>query len=53
MGFASLKADGWLVYPDSIPEGDQIVCKTYMTQVEGENIRLRYYPARLHRKTLC
>jgi insertion element IS1 protein InsB len=24
-----------------------------MTRVEGENIRLRHYLARLHRKTLC
>ncbi|WP_144415958.1 IS1 family transposase [Calothrix sp. 336/3] len=45
--------DGWLVYPGFIPEGDQIVSKTYMTRVEGENTRLRHYLARLHRKTLC
>ena len=32
---------------------DQIICKTYMTRVEGENTRLRHYLARLHRKTLC
>ena len=36
-----------------IEEGDQIVSKTYMTRVEGENSRLRHYLARLHRKTLC
>ncbi len=36
-----------------IPDGDQIICKTYMTRVEGENTRLRRYLARLHRKTLC
>ncbi len=35
------------------PDGDQIICKTYMTRVEGENTRLRHYLARLHRKTLC
>ncbi|MEH1831255.1 MAG: IS1 family transposase [Nostoc sp.] len=29
------------------------VSKIYMTRVEGENIRLRYYLARLHHKTLC
>ena len=46
-------ADGWSVYPGFIPNGDQIVSKTYMTRVEGENIRLRHYLARLHRKTLC
>lgn len=45
--------DGWPVYPCFIPEGDQIVSKTYMTRVEGENTRLRHYLARLHRKTLC
>ena len=45
--------DGWSVYPGLIPEGDQIVSKTYMTRVEGENTRLRHYLARLHRKTLC
>lgn len=45
--------DGYAVYPQFIPEGDQIVSKTYMTRVEGENTRLRHYLARLHRKTLC
>ncbi len=45
--------DGWKVYPNFIPEGDQIVNKTYMTLLEGENTRLRHYLARLHRKTLC
>ncbi|MEM6437010.1 MAG: IS1 family transposase [Cyanobacteria bacterium P01_D01_bin.115] len=45
--------DGWSVYPGFIPAGDQIVSKTDMTRVEGENIRLRHYLARLHRKTLC
>lgn len=46
-------SDGYKVYPQFIPEGDQIVSKTYMTRVEGENCRLRHYLARLHRKTLC
>ncbi|MGL4880262.1 MAG: IS1 family transposase [Waterburya sp.] len=45
--------DGWKVYPNFIPDGDQIVSKTYMTRVEGENTRLRHYLARLKRKTLC
>ncbi len=45
--------DGWKVYPGFIPDGDRIVCKTYMTRVEGENTRLRHYLARLHRQTLC
>ena len=35
--------DGWPVYPMFIPDGDQIICKTYMTRVEGENTRLRHY----------
>ena len=46
-------SDGNPVYPGFIPEGDQIVSKTYMTRVKGENTRLRHYLARLHRKTLC
>ena len=46
-------SDGNPVYPAFIPEGDQIVSKTYMTRVEGENTRLRHYLARLHRKSLC
>ena len=33
--------------------GDQIISKTYMTRVEGENSRLRHYLARLNRKTFC
>ena len=45
--------DGWKVYPHFIPDGDQIISKTYMTRVEGENTRLRHYLARLKRKTLC
>ena len=45
--------DGWKVYSMFIEESDQIVSKTYMTRVEGENTRLRHYLARLHRKTLC
>jgi IS1 family transposase/DNA-directed RNA polymerase subunit RPC12/RpoP len=45
--------DGWKVYPNFIPDGDQIISKTYMTRVEGENSRLRHYLARLHRKTFC
>lgn len=45
--------DGWSVYPCFIADEDQIISKTYMTRVEGENTRLRHYLARLHRKTLC
>lgn len=50
---ATQGASGWKVYPMFIPEGDQIVSKTYITRVEGENTRLRHYLARLKRKTLC
>lgn len=46
-------SDGNPVYPGFIPAGAQIVSKTYMTRVEGENTPLRHYLARLHRKTLC
>ncbi len=46
-------SDGNPVYPNFIPHGDQIVSKTYMNRVEGENTRLRHYLARLHQKTLC
>jgi IS1 family transposase len=46
--------DRWLdTLPIFIPDGDQIISKTYMTRVENENTRLRHYLARLHRKTLC
>ena len=45
--------DGYPVYPNYIKPEDHLVCKTYMTRVEGENTRLRHYLARLHRKTLC
>lgn len=46
-------SDGNPVYPGFIPAGDQIVSKTYITRVEGENTRLRQNLARLRRKTLC
>ncbi|ARV58294.1 IS1 transposase [Nostocales cyanobacterium HT-58-2] len=45
--------DGWKVYPIFIDSDEQIVSKTYMTRIEGENTRLRHYLARLHRSTLC
>jgi IS1 family transposase len=45
--------DGYKVYPSFIPDGDQIISKTSMTRIEGENSRLRHYLARLHRKTFC
>ena len=28
--------DGWKVYPGFIPDGEQIVCKTYMTSDPAE-----------------
>ena len=34
--------DGWKVYPMYIQPEDHLVCKTYMTRVEGENTRLRH-----------
>jgi len=34
-----------------VPDDDQIVSKTYMARVEGENTRLRHYLTRLHHKT--
>jgi IS1 family transposase len=36
-------SDGNPVYPIFIPDGDQIVSKTYRTRVEGENTRLSHY----------
>jgi IS1 family transposase len=45
--------DGGKVYPNFIADEDQIISKTYMTRVEGENTRLRHYLSRLKRKTLC
>jgi insertion element IS1 protein InsB len=44
--------DGYKVYSNFIRDGDQIVSKTNMTRVEGENTRLRHYWARLHRSML-
>ncbi len=35
--------DGYPVYPSYIEPEDHLVCKTYMTRVEGENTRLRHY----------
>jgi insertion element IS1 protein InsB len=45
--------DGYKVYPKFLPNKDQIISKTSMTRVEGENSRLRHYLAKLHRKTFC
>jgi insertion element IS1 protein InsB len=45
--------DGYEVYQKFINSEDQIISKTYMTRVEGENTSLRHYLARLGRKTLC
>ena len=45
--------DGWSVYTMLIEDADRLVCKTYMTRVEGENTRLRLTLAQLHRQTLC
>ena len=45
--------DGWSVYFYFLPNGDQIVSKSYITRVKRENRRGSHYLARLHRKTLC
>ena len=45
--------DGWSVYPMFIEDADHLVCKTYMTRIEGENTRVRLSLARLHRSFLC
>ena len=42
--------DGWKVYPMFMTDGDHIVCKTYMTRVEGENTRLRHPDSPLKKK---
>ncbi len=33
---------GWKIYPIYIEPEDHLVCKTYMTRIEGENTRLRH-----------
>jgi insertion element IS1 protein InsB len=45
--------DGYVVYKSFIAEHKQVISKTKMTRVEGENGRLRHYLARLHRQSLC
>ncbi|MDJ0590635.1 MAG: IS1 family transposase [Pleurocapsa sp. MO_226.B13] len=46
--------DGYCVYANYIsPLKHQVLPKTQLTRVEGENTRLRHYLARLHRATLC
>ncbi|MBC7882211.1 MAG: IS1 family transposase [Anaerolineae bacterium] len=45
--------DGYVVYKSFIEAKEQLIRKTRMTRVEGENCRLRRYLARLHRETLC
>jgi hypothetical protein len=44
-------SSGYRVAQNVCQLGGQIISKTYMTRVEGENTRLRHYRARLHRKT--
>lgn len=46
-------SNGNPVCPSFMPDSEQIVSKTYMPRLEGENTRLRHYLARLHWKTLC
>ncbi len=45
--------DGYVVYKKYLPGESHIISKTGMTQVEGQNTRLRHYLARLKRKSLC
>lgn len=46
--------DGYCIYAIYIPvKKHQVLPKTQLTRVEGENTRLRHYLARLHRSTLC
>jgi IS1 family transposase len=46
--------DGYCIYSIYIPPQKHLVLpKTQLTRVEGENMRLRHYLARLHRATLC
>jgi IS1 family transposase len=45
--------DGLSVDPGFIPDGDQIVSKTYMTRVEGKTQGKEILRTRLHPKTLC
>jgi insertion element IS1 protein InsB len=40
-------------YENFIPQAKHYAGKTFTTQIESLNCRLRHYLARLHRKTLC
>jgi len=40
-------------YENFIPHAKHYAGKTFNTQIESLNCRLRHYLARLHRKTLC
>ena len=40
-------------YENFIPHAKHYAAKTFTTQIESLNYRLRHYLARLHRKTLC
>ena len=40
-------------YENFIPHAKHYASKTFTTQIESLNCRLRHYLARLHRKTLC
>ncbi|MBT6728943.1 MAG: IS1 family transposase, partial [Deltaproteobacteria bacterium] len=41
------------VYENFIPHAKHYAGKTFTTQIESLNCRLRHYLARLHRKMLC
>ena len=40
-------------YENLIPHAKHYMGKTFPTQIESLNCRLRHYLARLHRRTLC
>jgi len=40
-------------YKNLTPQAKHYAGKTFTTQIESLNCRLRHYLARLHRKTLC
>ncbi len=50
MGYGT---DRLKAYENFIPHAKHYASKTFTTQIESLNCRLRHYLARLHRKTLC
>jgi insertion element IS1 protein InsB len=50
MGYGT---DRLKAYENFIPHAKHYASKTFTTQIESLNCRLRHYIARLHRETLC